>query len=165
MTNGVADIAAIEDIKRYISESELLSLLQATRIKLEKDIVQKNYDEGKKQEDRDDYQRAIDSYTVIYKNFPSHPLSQNLNRIISGLYIKLGEKESRKGLSPTAVAYEAFRKVLEFTPGNSKALYYLGYMAYREKKYDEAEKFLKQVSASDLNAMGKHQCGTGFKFY
>ena len=153
MINGITDIAAIEDIKRYVSESPLLSLLQTTRIKLEKDIVQKNYDEGRKLEDRDEYQKAIDAYTIIYKNFPANPLSQNLNRIITALYIKLGEKESRKGTTPNIVAYEAFKKVLEFTPGNSKALYYMGCMLFKEKKYEEAQKLLKQISPSDLNAM------------
>ncbi|MBD3268150.1 hypothetical protein GF373_15915 [bacterium] len=150
---GLNDIERIEQVKRYVSDPSFLAMLQATRKTLDQNVVQEHYKEAKRRENREEYQEAIEHYRVIYENYPDHLYARNLKRILTHLYVQVGKKESRLGTNPNERAYQALTRALELTPAHAHALYFLGYMAYREKDYERAQRYLQQVDASALSSL------------
>ncbi|HOL96251.1 MAG TPA: ATPase, T2SS/T4P/T4SS family [bacterium] len=160
LTQGLKDIQDIETVKRQISDPRLLSMLQSARLQLDNQVVRAHYEEGKRLELRQEYRAAIERYKVILDKYASHPLAQNIQATLSGLYLKWGESEYLRHKAVTPEAQEAFLGLLEHSPNHPKALYYLGILAMDEKNYAQAVRYFSQVDESALSTPESRRLST-----
>ncbi len=149
---GVADIAQIEGFKTILSNPQLLDLLQAERKKLESKTAQAHFDEAKRLETNGDTEGAVEHYSIVLNNFPKHPLSQNLGRVVLNGYLKIGEDAYKSNMyRPSVKARSAFSEALQRSPGHPLALFYLGQMEVDDKNYTKAKEYLLQVDPTKLD--------------
>ncbi len=156
LVQGLDDIQQIEEVKRLISDADILSRLQGAKLKLEKTVVQKHIEEGQRQRNRNDYEKAIEHYEVILTHYPNHLLARDLPEKVTNLYIEWGELvllRSRDRQSPEAK--QLFIKAIELSPNNSRAMYHLGLIELYEKNYSDAVLYLKDIDETVLTANEK----------
>jgi len=152
LEQGLNDIKDIEELKRKLSNPTLLAILQSAKMRLDNEVVQDHFNEGNLEQNRKHYSKAVEHFNLILKNFPEHPLAQNLDRKVTQLYVDWGEAEFKNGKSPSPESREALLAALARDPKQPKALYYLGRLEADEKRYAEAKRYLSQVNPSALPA-------------
>jgi type II secretory ATPase GspE/PulE/Tfp pilus assembly ATPase PilB-like protein len=157
LTEGLSAIQEIENLKRMISDSSNLALLQSARMELDKAVVTAHYNEAQSQRSRDNYEEAINHYKVVLEHYENHTLSRNLDRVIADLYLTWGEEAYRKRDLPAPNLQEIFQEVLKFSPDNARSLYYLGKIAYDNNNYIQAKEYLQKVDSSALSPVDTRQ--------
>ncbi len=153
LTQGLGDIRQIEEIKRLISDSQLLSMLQSAKMDLDNDVAQAHYKESKKYENNDNYLKAIEHFQVVLDHYPNHPLSQNLPKKISNLYLDEGMQQFKRGRDHWNEAEMALQNAVEYQPDQTRGLYYLGQIAMNREEYEDAQEYFSQVNVRDLTPL------------
>ncbi|MEW6234821.1 MAG: ATPase, T2SS/T4P/T4SS family [Candidatus Omnitrophota bacterium] len=153
LSQGLGDVAEIDGLKRKISDPHLLSLLQSAKMRIDNEVVQANFNEAKRQETNSQFELAIEHYKIVLKNYPDHPLAQNLNPKIADLYNSLGEREFNRGKNSWENAEAAFLKALEIVPDHSRPLFFLGQIELRRNNYSQAKTYFAKVKPTALTAV------------
>lgn len=160
LTQGLDTVKEIEGLKQQISDAGNLALLQDAKMKMDQTTVNAHYKEGQSQEEQQNFERAITHFSVLLNNYPDHGLSRNLDRRVTKLYMSWGEQEIRKGAMPPQQLKEIFEKASKLSQNSSRAMFFLGKLAWDEKNYEEAGKYLAKVNSGELAPREQTQLST-----
>lgn len=160
LERGIQDIADIEEIKRLISDAGLLAKLQLARKNIDTQTAGAFYEAGKQAEREGNPRQAIEHYETLVEHFPDYPLSSNLERTITNLYVEVGVDAYQKARGPNSEAQAALERVLQADPDNAQALFYLGVMAFERGHFAQAQDYLQRVNPSRLSNMNANRLST-----